>query len=324
VRPIRFTTNGLTITTVLVALLGAVCYYLTFRGGGSLPGMLRPFEQSWPVSGLSDPTGGWLPSFLHAIATLAVLVRFAPPIVRATSLPSGRSRYHVSVLYLAGVLALLAMEACIGVTALMDVVAILVAASLIWWLHQAVTVAVIPSKRNRMGTAVLVAVSGLGAMATGPIGECAEYDSSGTCIEYKRPGEPIYMSYGDLRSAVEVQAARPLDRLGRLYIYGDYLFLNERNEGIHVIDNHDPTQPVNIAFIRIPGNQEINIREGYLYADSYIDLVTLDLSDPMNVREVNRHQDVFPYDAFQNIPYNISFRSAVLESERGVVVSYVE
>ena len=54
-----------------------------------------------------------------------------------------------------------------------------------------------------------------------------------------------------------------------------------------------------------------------------MDLVTLDLNDPANVTEIARQQDIFPYDAFQNIPYNVGFRSSdINDPTRGVVVGY--
>lgn len=152
--------------------------------------------------------------------------------------------------------------------------------------------------------------------------ECARYDEQGYCEEYKLPGVPIYMTYVNLRNSVAIEAARPLDRIGRVYLYQELVFLNERNEGIHIINNSNPSAPENLGFIRIPGNTEIAVRGNYLYADSYVDLITLDLSDPDNITLINRQEDIFPYDAFQNIPNNVSFSRVDINPLRGVVVSY--
>jgi len=151
--------------------------------------------------------------------------------------------------------------------------------------------------------------------------ECAQYDGN-ICVEFKRPAVPIYMSYQRLRESVQVEAARPPDRLGRVYLYQNYVFLNEQNEGIHIIDNTDPTLPVNLGFIRIPGNTDIAMRDNYLFADSYVDLVTLDMNNPANIQVVNRQENLFPYDAFQNIPNNVSFSRSDINGALGVVVSY--
>ena len=66
----------------------------------------------------------------------------------------------------------------------------------------------------------------------------------------------------------------------------------------------------------------MSIRSNYLYADSYTDLVTIDISDPQNVMEVDRDIDIFPYDAYQNIPDDVYFGYDDIDELRGVVVSY--
>lgn len=154
------------------------------------------------------------------------------------------------------------------------------------------------------------------------VNECASFNENGSCEEYKRAAVPVYMSLDKLRNSVVTELPRAPDNIGRLYLYGDFVFLNEKNEGIHIIDNSDQTAPVNLAFIRIPGNTEIAVRDNYLYADSYIDLITLDIRDPQNMAVVSREQSIFPYDATQNIPQNITFTGSTVDRSQGVVVSY--
>ena len=143
------------------------------------------------------------------------------------------------------------------------------------------------------------------------------------CVVDDSNARPVYLSYDALRSAVAVKAARPLEDIKRVYVYQSAIFLNRRNEGLHVLDNTDPANPVNVAFIEIPGNTEVSIRGNFLYADSYIDLVTLDISDPQNVREVSRQQDIFPYNEYQNVPIDVYFDYDAVDPARGVVVDYV-
>ena len=130
------------------------------------------------------------------------------------------------------------------------------------------------------------------------------------------------MSYAELRSSVRMGPIRELSAVNRIYLYKSLILINERNEGIHIIDNRFPASPQQIAFIEIPGNTEISVKDDYLYADSYVDLVTLNLADTDNIVEVAREQDIFPYDAFQNIPYNVDFDFGVVDSSNGVVVGY--
>ncbi|MDH5475584.1 MAG: hypothetical protein OEX22_07850 [Cyclobacteriaceae bacterium] len=105
--------------------------------------------------------------------------------------------------------------------------------------------------------------------------------------------EPVYTSLEDLRSAVKTEDPRELKQLGKLYLKGNYIFLNEPGEGLHVINNENPSNPINIAFINIPGNVSLSAKGNYLYVDSYVDLVVLDISDPNSIFEVNRLNEIF-------------------------------
>jgi hypothetical protein len=81
---------------------------------------------------------------------------------------------------------------------------------------------------------------------------------------------------------------------GKLYIYGKYIFLNEQEKGIHIIDNSNPSAPRNIAFINIPGNVDLAVNGNTLYADSWSDLVTFDISNPQEVVAKSFVNNVFP------------------------------
>jgi hypothetical protein len=97
----------------------------------------------------------------------------------------------------------------------------------------------------------------------------------------------------DLRTSVKQESPRDLKQLGKIYIKSGYLYLNEPNEGLHVIDNRDPKNPVPVSFITIPGNRGLSAKGNYLYVDSYVDLVVLDITDPTNISEANRLKNIF-------------------------------
>ena len=67
------------------------------------------------------------------------------------------------------------------------------------------------------------------------------------------------------------------------------------DRGIHVINNANPSQPVNVAFIDIPGNMDMAVKGNILYADLYTDLVAIDITDPLNVKVKKVIEGVFPY-----------------------------
>jgi len=91
---------------------------------------------------------------------------------------------------------------------------------------------------------------------------------------------PVYKTLTELRSEVKLLPARPLDHPGKIYIMGNRVYLNEKGKGIHVIDNSNPQQPRNIAFINIPGNIDIAMKDNILYADMHCDLAAFDMSNP--------------------------------------------
>ncbi|MCP4177898.1 MAG: hypothetical protein GY756_09040 [bacterium] len=130
---------------------------------------------------------------------------------------------------------------------------------------------------------------------------------------------PQYMSYDNLRSSVKCVTERTLVKPGKIYFYNDYLFINEYFEGIHVIDNSDPSNPTFKNFIEIRGNIDMTIKNGYLYADSYIDLVVLDISDLNDIKEVNRIENVFPYEVPE---YESGYPVGSINEEEGVVVGW--
>lgn len=110
-----------------------------------------------------------------------------------------------------------------------------------------------------------------------------------TFIQY----DPIYLSVEEIRADISTEAPRELVNPGKLYVYEQYLFINELSEGVHVYDNSNPSSPSNIGFIAIPGNVDIAVKEGYMYADNYMDLVTIDINDPLKSQLVCRDEDVY-------------------------------
>lgn len=80
---------------------------------------------------------------------------------------------------------------------------------------------------------------------------------------------------------------------GKIYIYNDFLFINEVNEGIHIVDNSNPSSPKFVSFLTIPGNVDMAVNSNILYADSYVDLIAFDISNPTSIKQTKRLEDVF-------------------------------
>jgi hypothetical protein len=115
--------------------------------------------------------------------------------------------------------------------------------------------------------------------------------STRTFVQY----DPVYMSEQQIRKDIETEAARELENPGKMYVYGSYVFVNELREGVHVLDNSDPRNPQNIGFINIPGNVDIAIKNNILFADNYMDLLALDISDVNQPELLYRDEDAFDH-----------------------------
>lgn len=104
---------------------------------------------------------------------------------------------------------------------------------------------------------------------------------------------PVTYPLSDFRNNLKTMAAREIQVAGKMAVKGQYLFINEVGEGIHVIDNSDPANPGFLSFLQIPGNGDIVIFNNTLYADSYCDVVALDISDINNIKESGRLKQIF-------------------------------
>ncbi len=105
---------------------------------------------------------------------------------------------------------------------------------------------------------------------------------------------PIYEVLTRFRETIKSQPSVEISNSGKITVYGKYIFLSETNIGIHVIDNSNPASPKNVSFINIPGNEDMAIKGNTLYADAYGDLVSFDITDPLNVVAKNFATNVFP------------------------------
>lgn len=131
--------------------------------------------------------------------------------------------------------------------------------------------------------------------------------------------DPVYLPYDELRASFQIITDRDMIRPGKIYFMEPYMYINEYQEGIHVVDLSDPTQPKLSAFISIPGNVDMAIRNNVLYADSYVDLVLVDISNPTQPTLIQRLEDIFEYVI---PPYDYNYPLAEIDQEEGVITGY--
>jgi hypothetical protein len=130
---------------------------------------------------------------------------------------------------------------------------------------------------------------------------------------------PVYMPFNEFRASFEKSAPIEISRPGKMYFKDGYLFINEYGKGIHVIDNSNPANPKKVAFFKILGNVDMAIRGNVLYADSYIDLLAIDITDINNPVEIDRIENVFP----EIVPEGeLWYPYAMVDKSKGVIVGW--
>ena len=149
---------------------------------------------------------------------------------------------------------------------------------------------------------------------------CEKDDAGG---EFYNVAVPIVKPIEEFRAMVKISEPRAITEAGKIYTYGDYVFINDDQKGVHIIDNTDHRNPIKIKFLEIPLNTDIAVKDNMLFANSAMDLVVFDLSDMNNIKEEGRMKNVFP-NHNSRIPANATFvDSDNFNSETDVVMGYL-
>lgn len=132
---------------------------------------------------------------------------------------------------------------------------------------------------------------------------------------------PVYVRPDTIRNvSIKTTDPTPTVKAGKIYAYGNYIFQNEINKGIHVILNASGQDAKKIGFISIPYNTEMAIRGKYIYANSINNLVVIDMSDPLDPLLVKTIKDAFPLINQKYPPSKGYFVCA--DPNKGIVVDW--
>jgi len=89
----------------------------------------------------------------------------------------------------------------------------------------------------------------------------------------------IYGDLDEVRSTPILETARTIQNPGKIFVSNDFLLIGEEGKGIHVFDNSDLSNPTPVSFLNIPGNHEFYVQGDMLFAESYYDMIKVDLSN---------------------------------------------
>jgi len=150
---------------------------------------------------------------------------------------------------------------------------------------------------------------------------CSDYVTEK--VTYKI-NEPIFMNADIFRNSVKVSTIpHTITGLGKMCFYNNYLYISEPEKGIHIINNANPAKPQVVGYIELLGNADLAIRNGLLYADSYIDLVWFDVTNPSHPELKGRLDSIFT----TAIPmtgnnYGIDYAQSYGKSNQGIIIGW--
>ncbi len=131
---------------------------------------------------------------------------------------------------------------------------------------------------------------------------------------------PVYAQLTEVED-IKLESARPFARAGKMYIYGDYLFQNDLNQGVHIIDVRNPAEPRKLAFLKVPFSTEVAVKGRFLYTNNYEDMLTFDLAKPETPILVDRIPNVFKFTNQEYPQYN-NILFVCPDPAKGVVVDW--
>ena len=106
---------------------------------------------------------------------------------------------------------------------------------------------------------------------------------------------PITIPRAEFESSVKLEGPKPLGTTGKIYVKDSFLFINEKNEGFHIFDNSDPSNPKPLHFLKAIGSTDLAIRGTTLFINQAVDLISVEYDNTDNSINVSKRiVNVFP------------------------------
>lgn len=136
---------------------------------------------------------------------------------------------------------------------------------------------------------------------------------------YNGPGKrPVYLPLSALDD-IKNLPPQPISLSGPIFLRDTLFFMLEQKKGIHVFNVRDSANVQQLTFFQIPAVTDFTIAGNRLYADSWRDLVTLDISNLYQIQLLDRQKDVFSPLLFPSL-YNGIFEC--VDESQGAVVGW--
>ncbi|MEI6408103.1 MAG: hypothetical protein WCR52_01855 [Bacteroidota bacterium] len=147
------------------------------------------------------------------------------------------------------------------------------------------------------------------------LGNCTKQDP----YFYDGPGKkPVYAPLNTLTD-IKNESPQAIQTSGTIFLRDTLLFILEQRKGIHVFSLADTLNTVNLAFFKIPAITDFTVVGNTIYADSWKDLVVIDISNLNQIFEKNRIHDVITPALYPPL-YHGAFEC--VDESKGAVVDW--
>jgi len=107
--------------------------------------------------------------------------------------------------------------------------------------------------------------------------------------------EPQILNRSEIDDSIQILENQSMVQSSKIYVIGDYIFINDKYRGFHIFDNSDPSNPIKKKFLNFPGATDIAIRDNTLFVNQATDLVALSFDfDAFTFTIKKRVENVFP------------------------------
>lgn len=104
---------------------------------------------------------------------------------------------------------------------------------------------------------------------------------------------PITVTRAELNK-ITLQDPKPTVKNEKIYLKDQYIFVNDRRDGFHIIDNSVPANPKKLKYLKALGSTDVAIRNDILYINQARDLVALKINTSNNsIQLLKRIENVF-------------------------------
>jgi len=131
---------------------------------------------------------------------------------------------------------------------------------------------------------------------------------------------PLYVN-GSIYEEISSSESQPFVTVGKIFKKATRIYITDIGNGVHVIDNSDPFNPIKIAFINIYGNNDVAVKNNTMYANNGADLITIDITELSNASVQHRISNVYS-DFSLSSPNSYQGYFECVDSEKGIVYDW--